>query len=213
MAKLPGFHRHDDDDRELNDYYATHPSSVPPLLKLLNFNRKMLIREPSCGEGHLSIALELAGHTVVSSDLIERGYGISGIDYLEYDPVLDTATYDAVIMNPPYKYAVEFIEKSLKQAPVVAAFLPVRFLESEDREKLYQSSPPRYIAAFSRRCPCSKNGIFADNESSAVFYAWFIWEKGFTGDPSIKWILPKIHNGFGQIMNRIENQRDKARRK
>lgn len=32
------------------------------------------------------------------------------------------------------------------------------------------------------------NGDFQSITSSAVAYAWFVWEKGFTGDPVIKWI-------------------------
>jgi hypothetical protein len=209
MAKLPGFHRHDDDDREVNDYYATHPSAIPQLLKILNFNRPMIIREPSSGEGHLSIPLELAGHTVVSSDLVNRGYGIHGVDYLIYNSLFDTVNYDAVIMNPPYKYAVEFIEKSLTQAPLVAAFLPVRFLESKVRERLYETSPPKYVAVFNRRCHCSKNGLFPANESSAVFYAWFIWEEGFKGDPSIRWIKAEETLYVQQTLEMIRKRRQK----
>lgn len=25
------------------------------------------------------------------------------------------------------------------------------------------------------------------NPESAIAYAWYVWEKGFTGDPVIKW--------------------------
>ena len=34
---------------------------------------------------------------------------------------------------------------------------------------------------------CGKNGVI-DRSNNAVAYAWFIWEKGFHGDPIIKWI-------------------------
>ncbi len=32
-----------------------------------------------------------------------------------------------------------------------------------------------------------KNGVFG-KESSAVCYAWFVWEKGYTGLPQVDWI-------------------------
>lgn len=35
---------------------------------------------------------------------------------------------------------------------------------------------------------CAMNGNFASISSSAAAYAWFVWEKGFKGDPIIKWI-------------------------
>ena len=38
------------------------------------------------------------------------------------------------------------------------------------------------------RCKkCGKNGDFEDGDSSAIAFAWFIWEKGFKGEPTIKW--------------------------
>ena len=42
-----------------------------------------------------------------------------------------------------------------------------------------------YVA--SSRLLCAKNGNFDKVESSAVAYAWFIWEKGYCGDTVIKW--------------------------
>ena len=32
-----------------------------------------------------------------------------------------------------------------------------------------------------------KNGDFKSIGSSAVAYGWFVWEKGYKGDPAIKW--------------------------
>lgn len=38
------------------------------------------------------------------------------------------------------------------------------------------------------RMKCAKNGKFEETGSSAAAYAWFVWEKGYKGDPTIKWI-------------------------
>ena len=32
------------------------------------------------------------------------------------------------------------------------------------------------------------NGDFEKYKAAAVCYCWFIFEKGFSGDPTIKWI-------------------------
>lgn len=34
---------------------------------------------------------------------------------------------------------------------------------------------------------CYKNGDMTGKSESAIAYAWYVWEKGFTGDPVIKW--------------------------
>ncbi len=189
MSKIYGLHRHDGDAREENDFYATHPTSIPPLLKLLGMERGgAIIRENSCGQGHLSKELERYGHTVISSDLIDRGYGITGINFLEKS-WLDDLRYDLTIMNPPYKHALEFVKKSLTQTPTVCAFLRLTWLESENRREFFINNPPHTIGVFSKRMPSAKHGDFERiGNGGTVAYAWFIWSRGYKGDPVIKWI-------------------------
>lgn len=44
------------------------------------------------------------------------------------------------------------------------------------------------VARGYKNTKCAKNGEFEKYSSSAVAYAWFIWEKGYKGNPIIKWI-------------------------
>jgi len=188
MKHLPGLHRKPGDEREPHDFYATHPSAIPPLLTLLGWeNGGKVIRENSCGQGHLSKALEAAGHTVISTDLIDRGYGVTGVDFLK-PHWTDDIPVDAVVMNPPYKHALEFVSKSLELAPVVCAFLRLTWLESRRRRPFFDANPPRYVAVFSDRVPSCKGGDFENIGGSAVCYAWFVWERGYTGDTVVRWI-------------------------
>lgn len=172
-------------DAEPNDYYATEPRAVELLLEQEQFSHT--IWEPACGEGHISRVLEAHGHEVVSTDLIDRGCGIGGIDFL----ALDDRELDCdIITNPPYKYAKEFVEKALNMvAPghKVAMFLKLTFLEGKGRKKLFLTCPPRTVYVSSSRLHCGKNGEFATT-SNIVAYAWFVWEKGYTGHAQIKWI-------------------------
>jgi hypothetical protein len=189
---IMGLNRKQGEEREENDFYATHPAAIPPLLKLLGWESGgKLIRENSCGQGHLSNALALYGHTVISTDLIDRGFGMTGVDFFE-DHWTDNLPVDAVVMNPPYSHAMEFIEKSIRIAPIVCAFLRITFLETPDRAEFFKRSGLKYVAVFSKRMPSSKNAKFINadgtKESSSVCYAWFIWEKGFTGDPVVRWL-------------------------
>jgi predicted RNA methylase len=201
MTHLLGLHRQPGDEREEHDFYATHPHAVPPLLRLLG-KSVSVIREPCCGMGHLSIPMEIAGKTVISTDLVDRGYGVPGVNFLTQNPLFDSIPTDAVVMNPPYKLAQEFIEKALTLAPVVAAFLRISFLESETREEFYRKHPPRYVACFSRRARSAKHGDFSGN-GGPILYAWFIWHVGYQGDPSIKWIHPEETESVRQTLKLI----------
>ncbi len=99
-----------------------------------------------------------------------------------------------IITNPPYKYAKEFVEHALDIVDYgrkVAMFLKLTFLESKSRRTLFEKYPPKRVWVFSERVQCAKNGDFEKYKNSgatAVAYAWFIWQKGYTGQPTIGWI-------------------------
>lgn len=184
---MAGIHRKQGVERQPEDFYATDPAAIPPLFKLLGAEYESggkLILEPAAGQGHLSQIMELYGHQVISTDLVDRGYGVGGIDFLT-DNVYDSLSYDAVITNPPFKHATQFVEKALKIAPLVCMLLRLAFVESERRDKFFEKYPPRYVAVFRRRVRTSKDGLFPEGESSAVCHAWFIWERGYKGNPEL----------------------------
>lgn len=183
----PGASNHTAKEREANDYYATEPRAVELLLELEDFSHH--IWEPACGEGHISKVLEAHGYDVLSTDLIDRGYGFGGVDFLVGDTVYDCD----IITNPPYKYGMEFAEKALKTVSnghKVAMFLKLQFLEGKNRGKLFEKYPPKTVYVSRGRLLCAKNADFDGMRAgggSAVAYCWFVWEKGYTGNTVIKW--------------------------
>ena len=58
------------------------------------------IWEPCCGNGAMARVLEARGHRVVGTDLVDRGYGEAGRDFLAETQLRDGVT--AVVTNPPY---------------------------------------------------------------------------------------------------------------
>ena len=194
-----GASNHSNKERVLNDYYATNPKAVEMLLELETFNKNIL--EPCCGEGHISKVLEQNGHNVLSLDLIDRGYGIGGVDFLKYNEHFN----GDIITNPPYLGAQEFVEHALDlidDGNKVAMFLKITILEGKSRRKLFEDYPPKRVYVSTSRILCGKNGDFYKRDkngnliidkdgnpmedSSAVCYAWFIWEKGYKGDIILK---------------------------
>ena len=179
-----GASNHTEKERETNDYYATEPKAVELLLELETFHPN--VWECACGQGHISEVLKGSGYTVFSSDLIDRGYGKGNFDFLKCNKQFS----GDIITNPPYKYAKEFVEHALEvvtEGHKVAMFLKVQFLEGKARKELFEKYPPKVIYVSSSRLVCAPNGDFENAPSSAVAYAWFIWEKGFKGDTIVRW--------------------------
>lgn len=177
-----GASSHSDHEREENDYYATEPRVIDELFNVENFSNT--IWEPACGEGHMSKRMIDLGKEVISTDLIFRGFGEGGINFLQ-----SGTTGCDIITNPPYKFAQEFCEKAIELSPnKVAMFLKLTFLEGQKRKKFFEKHPPKVIYVYSSRRKCALNGKFEDTGSSAAAYAWFIWEKSIKQDPIIKWL-------------------------
>ena len=180
-----GASSHSDHEREAHDYYATEPDTIDALFEVENFEGE--VWECACGEGHLSKRIEELGKKVMSTDLVDRGYGIGGVDFL----TTDIKGINNIVSNPPYKFSQQFVETAIEKVNEngkVAMFLKLIFLEGQKRQKMFKKFPPKYVYVFSKRKKCALNGEFEKTGSSAAAYAWFVWYKGFEGDPIIKWI-------------------------
>lgn len=186
-----GASNHTDKDREENDYYATDPIAIDVLLDGgAEIANKIL--EPSAGEGHLAERLKELGYKVTTADLVERDYKLNGTwDFLSQNKKWHDGD---ILTNPPYKYAQDFVNKSLEMIDdghKVFMFLKLQFLEGKGRRKLFDTKQLKTVYVSSSRILCAKNGDFEGMKAgggSAVAYAWYEWEKGYNGDPMIKWI-------------------------
>ena len=68
-------------------------------------------------------------------------------------------------------------------------FLKVLFLEGGERKQFFLKHPPKTVYVSSSRIICAKGGDFEKyKKSNAIAYAWFVWEKGYTGETVVKWI-------------------------
>lgn len=182
-----GASNHSKNAREENDYYATDPKALELLLDIESFSKN--IWEPACGGGHLSKVLEDRGYNVFSTDLIYRGFGRGGVDFLSQNEEFD----GDIITNPPYKSAKEFVEHAIERVTdghKVAMFLKLQFLEGKARRELFDKYPPKTVYVSTGRISCYKNGNMCKEQkenNNAQAFAWFIWEKPFSGDTIIKW--------------------------
>ena len=176
--------------RQNEDFYATDPKALELFLDKFEKDGEKLnhfVWECSCGQGHLSKVLEGRGYQVLSTDLIDRGYGIVS-DFLKWDI---NAPRGDILTNPPFKLAEKFVEmgmEKLKDENKLFLFLKIQFLEGQKRKELFKKYPPKYVYVNSSRQLCAKDGEFEKYTSTTQCYAWYIWEKGFTGETIIRWI-------------------------
>ena len=172
-----------------NDYYATNPESTKALLSVEDIIYPAL--EPACGEGH--IAKLLNEDLTQSCDLVYRGYGIGGSTNFLTDEMI--GEFNTVITNPPFSLFTEFVEKALRVAnKKVIMFGKLVALEGQKRATFLETTPLKYVYVFKKRQQILRNGNEIDPKtgkkwaSNTMAFAWFVWEKGYVGNPIIKWL-------------------------
>lgn len=170
-------------NREKDDFYPTPPEGTEALLRVESFDGA--IWEPACGDGAISKVLEAAGHTVVSTDLVDRGYGTPRVDFLMESHSLAPN----IVTNPPFKMVLPFVRASLALTTgKVAMLLRLACLEGTERRGLFESSPIARVHVFSRRLPFKRPGWEDTGAGGMLPFAWFVWEHGYTGKPTLGWI-------------------------
>jgi hypothetical protein len=150
------------------------------------------IWECACGDGSMSRVLELTGQKVFSSDLYDRGYGESGIDFLS-----PTRTAANIITNPPYNCAEGFVASGVRAAKKkFALLLRLAFLEGANRANtIFSKTPPARVWVFSERITFYPSGV-EPKGSGTTAYAWFVWDKNAPGSTELRWLKPGYKAAF-----------------
>lgn len=180
-----------------HDYYATPPEEVRTLIDQLEKHQIKLndrILEPACGDGSISRVLEQMGYLVFSYDLVDRGYGIGGKDFLKRVKPFN----GDIVTNPPFSLETKFIQKSLsllKDGHLGIFLLKLNYLSGRSRYEVYRSNPPKLILVYSYRIGCAKGGDFT-RVVKGMDYCWVIFQKGYRGTTQIDWIDRGDKNGL-----------------
>lgn len=192
-----GASNHSDKERQTEDFYATDPKALELFAPKFPIAHK--VYECACGSGLLSEWLKAHGHDVLSTDLVNRGYGVGGINFLGVTQNCELVNrwsgggnFD-ILTNPPYSLATKFILHALDIIPDdghVIMFLKTTFMEGKNRKRLiYDVNPPLYIFQYSERIQCAKNGDFDRAHGSAMAFAMYIWGKrNDARNTKVRWI-------------------------
>lgn len=169
-------------DMEGADFYPTPAWATHALCLHEGFAGN--IWEPACGDGAMAEVLRGYGHDVYASDLYDRGYGATGIDFLKSERRAAN-----IVTNPPYNSAGEFVKACISKSTLkFALLLRLAFLEGVERQKtIFNETPPSRIWIFSERITFyPKNAEVKGGGTTA--YAWFVWDRAKWGTAEIKWL-------------------------
>lgn len=166
------------------DFFPTPAWATHALIDNEQFDGE--IWESACGDGAMSNVLELTGCRVFSSDLYDRGFGESGLDFLN-----TKRRSDNIVTNPPYNAAEGFVKVGVSQAKKkFALLLRLAFLEGANRANtIFAQMPPSRVWVFSERITFYPAGAEVKG-SGTTAYAWFVWDKDAPSETQLKWLKP-----------------------
>ena len=178
--------------RPKDDHYATpREASVPFVQQLSDFllyQHEGPIWEPACGDGALCKVLEEQDYEVIATNLMDRGYGTSGVDFL-FERELRAP---AIVTNPPASLATEFaIHANWLGANLTALLVRTKFLAGRERyEMLMKPHPPAFIYQFIERIRFFAGDTPEDEQPgwNTEDFAWFVWIKHHDGEPRVRWL-------------------------
>src|SRR5271169_3897321 len=161
-------------EREPRDKYETPSWATEALLPHIP-ERISNIWEPACGSGKMVRVLEGAGYDVHATD-IEQGQ-----DFLDED-LIPGIRAAAIVTNPPYQFAQEFIERAIGISEYVAMLLRADYDSARTRQHLFGG-----CSIFDKKIVLTKRiKWFEDSNGSPSFnHAWFIWDRRHSGPPTL----------------------------
>lgn len=180
------------------DFYPTPAWGTKALLKHVKFDGCIL--EPCCGDGAMSEELRAAGYSVISSDVVDRGYGMVA-NFLDVPGPCSN-----VVTNPPFNVAEELLAHALEIAEKKVCFLlRSAFVESKRRyNRFYKYRRPSKMLVFTERLSMYPRGQEV-NGGGTTSYAWFVWDKTIRGRQftEVEWIEPGLKPGRNQSVPQL----------
>lgn len=175
------------EDRNANDKYITPPSVIQQFLDTaIDLNKDATILEPcSSSERIIGNVLRKNGFKNITENVYEPS--LPETDFLTQD----IKPYDYIITNTPYgdKNITAFILQMKKVATKrIIALYPITIMQGIKRfENIWNDRdfPLKKVMLFVRPPllleTCRDDGKYF---TGMTFYAWFVWERGYVGDPS-----------------------------
>ena len=160
-------------ERQPEEFYPTPDAATIALLGVEKFQG--VIHECACGDGSMARVIESHGYKVVSTDLINRGYGVQR-DFF----AIKRWVGHNIITNPPWNIAADFIEHgmSVLHPRKMAFLLKSNYFHAKTRSALFDKYPPVRIYPLTWRLD------FLGKGRPVLECSWYVWEHGNTKLPT-----------------------------
>lgn len=172
-------------ERNANDWYVEPRRAIDGLLDVETFDGGV-VHDPACGSGNIPIACAARGYMVHGSDLVCRGYGTGGVDFLSGM----TAPVGSIVTNPPFNLAVDFALQGLRVAKHKVCILQrTTWLEGERRyQALFSKGHLMRVWQFRSRISMPPGGTDVPASGGSVSYSWFVFSREHSGPFTGGWL-------------------------
>ena len=155
--------------RKESDFYSTPRDVTLALLRVESGPIRVqgAVWDPACGSGAICKVFEKFDIPTLGSDLFDRGYGKTGLDFLKYDSGIK-----CVITNPPFSLAEQFIKRGHElKLTYMALLLKATYWHAKKRQKLWNMWQPLMIY------PLLWRPDFEYKGAPTMDFIWCVWTK------------------------------------
>jgi hypothetical protein len=179
--------------REENDFYPTPEECTRLLLQAEKDFLPQQIWECSCGDGAIGKLLQEAGHEVIGTDLVDRGYGQGGHDFLK----ISKPRAPSIVTNPPFDIAPAFITQAKRLGVTyMALLLRCTFFHGPDNARPWWAWRPARMHQLGWRP--DMYGIGSPDQR--CLFTWYIWDERHTDPYTHAYLWPKPAKGMPLFM-------------
>ena len=188
-----------------DDYFPTYHALTRKLLEVEKFSNDDIFLEPCAGAGDITkIIKEFYPYAeIIECDINPRRQGIIKANFLkEYNNIVGNKKPTVIITNPPFKLSIEFFVQCAKTTANKIYFIwPLDYIHGVDRQQVVYSNKKqefrlKKVYTFIRRPFFGEQFHPAGPiETGATTFSWFYFERGYSGEPIIKWINTKEQMG------------------
>jgi len=168
--------------RDAKDFYPTPPEPTRAIMRAESaaLARFPVIWEAACGDGAMMADISAAGHSVVGSDIVDRGCG--AVIRCFYDFAAPLAP--AIVTNPPFQEcnSGRWIRHALETLGVeyMALLLPLGWPGAMSRAGLWAAHPPARVYLMRWRIDFTGAG------APPMLNAWFVWDRQHEGEAVLR---------------------------
>lgn len=139
----------------------------------------LIFLEPAAGRGHMARTIKEFVQLVKAADVKDYGRGYKVADYTNGGKY---GRYDAMMTNPPYKCANDFVVRALNEARYVAILVRTLWLEggkdvpTSRWNRILKERPPQRVGLISARMPARKGRVI-QKHPVFVSHSWVFWDQ------------------------------------